>query len=334
VNVEKFVTSLYVGFFGRNPEPGALDIWARRIRLGATPDQIVSDFLDSQEFKDRQKVNSSARQSDVESTNQQLQRIIFNQYRESFENGRRPHARISDTGFRCYSQFEEDGIILYLLAAVGMKTRRVVEICAGDGAECMSANLVLNHGYKGFLFDGDPAKIAAATQFFRGKKDCLLWMPVIKQAWITRENINSLLMEVGAAGEIDLLALDIDGNDYYVWDQISIVQPRICVFEILGVVPKEVSVTIPYYHDFVCDKSGPRHEFRGASLLAMKKLSERKGYRLIGSHRRGFNVFFMRNDVGVGLFPAVEIDEVHHDPLYMGQTTRWPLIKDLPWVQV
>jgi len=272
---------------------------------------------------------------DNESSHQQLQLMLLNQYRENFRNGHKPYARIEEAGFRCYSQFEEDGIILYILAAIGMPTRTVVEMCCGSGHECMAANLILNHRYRGFLLDGDQVSIDAATSFFASKKDCYMTPPVIRKAWITKDNVNDLLRQMGASGEIDLLSLDMDGNDYWIWDAITEINPRLCVFETHNLVPDDISVTIPYDPNFYCwSKKGDERDFRSVSLLAMKKLSESKGYRMIGAHRHGFNVFFLRNDLAQDLFPAVSIEDVHDNFWTHEQVKKWPKIKDMGWVEV
>lgn len=279
--------------------------------------------------------NNTRNTIDTDSLNQQLQKILINQYTDFFARGRKPYSNVAEAGFRCYSQFEEDGIILYILSAIGMSTKKVVEICCGDGTECMATNLILNQGYEGFLFDGDAENVSAANRFFKNKKDCLLTPPKVQQGWITKENINALLCGIGATGEVDLLSLDIDGNDYYVWEAITEIRPRLCVFETHNIVPKDLSLTIPYDPNFCYRKTGPEQDFRSVSLSAMKKLSESKGYRLIGGHKHGFNVFFMRNDMGQDLFPSLSIEEVHNNLwTRIGQSERWPLVKDMPWVEV
>jgi len=105
-----------------------------------------------------------------ESLSQQCQKILINQYTMARLNDVKLHTRIADAGFRCYSQFEEDGIILYVLSTIGFRTKKVVEICCGDGRECMATNLILNHGFRGFLFDGNENNIMSAARFFGGKK--------------------------------------------------------------------------------------------------------------------------------------------------------------------
>jgi hypothetical protein len=273
---------------------------------------------------------------DVDSLHQQMQQILINQYRMIHASGSTPYVRISDAGFRCYSQFEEDGIILYVLSTIGFKTKTVVEMCCGTGDECMATNLILNHGFQGFLFDGDEYNIARANDFFKSRKDCLLTPPHLIHAWITKENVNELLRQNGAIGEIDLFSLDMDGNDYYIWEAITEINPRLCIFETHNVIPDDLCITIPYQTHFSCvEKHGYEQEFRSASLLAMTKLSEKKGYRLIGAHKHGFNVVFLRNDIGLDVFPAVSIDAVH-DNIWtrIGQNERWKLLKDMNWVEV
>lgn len=273
---------------------------------------------------------------DIPSIQGQIQKNIETQWVLSAINNVRVFEDIKDAGFRCYSQFEEDGIILYLLSCIGKKTRSVVEICCGIGSECMAANLIINHGYKGYLFDGDVNIVKHAKSFFRKQKDCLLVEPTITQAWITKSNINALLEQCGAVGEIDLLSLDMDGNDYYIWEAIEIISPRICVFETHDIIPSDLSITIPYSDNFFAMNKGKvESEFRSVSLAAMVKLSNRKGYTLVGSHRHGFNVFFVRNDLLNDLLPRPKIEDIHDNEwTRSGREHRWPLVKDHPWVTV
>ncbi len=268
---------------------------------------------------------------------QQRQRIMVNQYRDFLSRGVTPYPNIADSGFRCYSQFDEDGIILYVLSMIGFESRKVVELCCGSGHECMATNLILNHGFKGYLFEGDPKKVQAAKDYFASKKNCELNQPTVKVAWVAKETINEVLKDAGASGEVDLLSLDIDGNDYYVWDAITEIKPRLCVLETHDIIPSGLSLTIKYDPKFYCDASiiGPEQDYRSVSLLAMKKLSERKGYRMIGAQRHGFNVFFLREDIAADRFPAVSVEQIHDNAwTQKGQTERWPAVKDMDWVEV
>lgn len=273
---------------------------------------------------------------DVESVNQQIQVSLLASYRAQFHAGERPFDAVRDSGFRCYSQFEEDGILLYILAGIGMGTRRVVEIGCGSGRENMSTNLILNHGFEGYLFDGSANEIKEARKFYQSKKDLVLAQPSLTQAWITRENVNEILRLAGAEGDVDVFSLDLDGNDWHVWKAIEVISPRLCVFETHNVVPGGLALTIPYepYYDYTAQPEH-RRDFRSVSLSAMVKLSKEKGYRLIGGHRHGFNAFFLRNDIAADLFPEVTIDQVHDNPYTReAQKHRWPLVSGMNWTEV
>ena len=200
----------------------------------------------------------------------------------------------------------------------------------------MAANLIINHGFKGYLFDGNEKNIRQAKGFFRSQKNCLLVQPTTKQAWITKSNVNELLENEGITGEVDVLSLDLDGNDYYIWQAIEIIKPRVCVFETHNIIPSDLSVTIPYKDDFYAmDKGVIDSEFRSVSLKAMVKLSKAKGYTLVGSHKHGFNVFFVRDDLLNNLLPRPEISDIDENEwTKRGRKERWPLVKNHPWVEV
>jgi hypothetical protein len=265
------------------------------------------------------------------------QKTLIAQFKILFEGDRNGyHDQMNDFGFRCFSQFEEDGLLLFIFAAIGFRSKKVVEICAGDGTECMATNLIINHGFEGLLFDGDRRNVLRGQRFFMDCSDTTLFPPIFRQAWITAENVNQLLEENVFVGDIDLLSLDIDGNDYWVWKAIEAIRPRVCIFETNPVVPSNLSLTIPYDPKFHYSEQPPAgEEFWGVSLRAMNKLCEDKGYRLIGSHRFGFNVMFMRNDVGNGIFPKVQIEKIHDNAwTKYKQDHKWLLVKDYPWVAV
>lgn len=242
---------------------------------------------------------------------------------------------LNEVGFRVHSEFEEDGILLYIFSLIDTTNKRVVEICAGNGAQCMAANLIVNHGWEGLLFDGDERNIAESTKFFASHRSTFAHPPIIKHAWITRENINELIGSADFKGEIDLLSLDIDGNDYYIMEAIDVVKPRVIICEVQNVIPSDLALTIPYREDFYY-KDGKQHEeFRSVSLLAMTKLLNKKGYRLVGGHQYGFNVFFILNGVGEDYFPEVSVESVYDNSFTKLRIEEaWEEVKDLPWVEI
>jgi hypothetical protein len=243
--------------------------------------------------------------------------------------------RMNDFGFRCFSQFDEDGLLLFVFAAIGFHSKKVVEMCAGDGTECMATNLIVNHGFDGLLFDGDRRNVLHGQRFFQNCVDTAFFPPRFRQAWITAENVNQLLEENMFVGDVDLLSIDLDGNDYWIWKATEAVRPRVCIFETNPVVPLPLSLTVPYDPEFRYSERPPAgEEFWGASLRAMKELCDRKGYRLIGSNRLGFNVIFMRNDIGLDIFPEVEISKIHDNAYAKYKQDKWPLARQYPWVSV
>jgi hypothetical protein len=263
------------------------------------------------------------------------QRIVANQYhlmKKLLSPSDMPS--LSEVGFKVNSQFEEDGMLLYIFSIIGTTNKRVVEICAGDGIDCIAANLILNHGWEALLFDGDLKNVKQGREFYSSNQSTSLFPPIFKHAWITKENINSLIIDCGFKNEIDLLSLDIDGNDYYIMNALNVIKPRVIICETHNVIPSELAITIPYKPDFNrLDEEHP--DFMSVSLLGMKNLLERKGYRLVGSHKFGFNVIFMLNGVGEKYFPEVSVESVHNNSYTLSRRENsWEEIKDLPWVKI
>jgi hypothetical protein len=140
-----------------------------------------------------------------------------------------------DVGFRSYSQNSEDGILLFIFALIGSTNRKVVEICAGKGIECNAANLIINHNWRGLLFDGNPGNIEFGRAFYATHPNTFIDPPLLVDAWITPDTINALIEDNGFHGSIDLLSLDIDGMDYWVWRAIECVQPRVVIWSTIPV---------------------------------------------------------------------------------------------------
>jgi hypothetical protein len=259
------------------------------------------------------------------------QLVLYHMYRAMA--AQRPAAlpSFAEVGFRCHSQFEEDGILLYIFGLIGTTNRTCVEICAGNGIECNTANLILHHGWWGHLFDGDARQVREGIDFYRAAKDTFLYPPRFTNAWITAENVNDLIRASGASDEIDLLSLDLDGMDYWIWKAIDAVRPRVVVCETHNIIGPDDALTVPYDPQFRATVP----DYHSASLAAMNKLANEKGYRLVGTHRYGFNAFFVLNGVGEELLPAVEPAQCLNDPSTReARATQWPKVKDLPWIKV
>jgi hypothetical protein len=194
--------------------------------------------------------------------------------------------------FSVYSQWGEDGIIQFLLRHVPIDNKTFVEFGVQDYVESNTRFLASNVRWSGLIIDG------SADNIEKVRKSDLFWRSDIKAvaAFVTRENINELIRSAGISGDIGLLSVDIDGNDYWVWQAIEAISPRIVVAEYNARFGAERAVTVPYDPAFT--RAGAHYSmiYYGASLSALHALGVKKGYVLIGCNSAGNNAFFVRND--------------------------------------
>lgn len=198
-------------------------------------------------------------------------------------------------GFKVYSQNEEDGIIEEIFNRIGTTNKIFIEFGVENGLECNSHYLLFK-GWHGLWLEGDIRHIKEIHEKFA---------PVLAngqlkiiQVHITRENINELFIQGGIEGEIDMLSVDIDGNDYYVWEAINVVRPRVVVIEYNAKFPPNHDWKQAYNKRHMWDLS----DWQGASLKALELLGRKLGYQLVGTNLNGTNAFFVRKDLAKDLF--------------------------------
>jgi hypothetical protein len=237
------------------------------------------------------------------------QRQLFHYYRDLSEKVELPP--ISDTGFRVFSQFEEDGKLLFIFSVIGMKHKVFVEIGSDDGVNSNSANLYFNFGWHGLFLDGSPKSIKRGRRFFSKYPHPWFYKPKFICAKVTRENINDLIKEAGIEGEIDLLSIDIDGNDYWIWDALEVIDPRVVIIETHNEFGMN-NIVVPYDPDYAFPGKHP--VYHGASPVAMTRLASRKGYRLVGANELGFNFIFIKNGIADDQIPEVTVESVLRHP--------------------
>lgn len=241
------------------------------------------------------------------------------------------HAGINEHEFRIYSQNGEDGILLWLFSKIGTTSKRFVEFGMGSGRECITTNLILTFGWRGLLMDGSTENVHDAKLFF---KQLLHWEEFaqldIRKEFVTKENINSLLQARMHPEELDLLVIDIDGNDFWIWEAITVVSPRIVVIEYNATFGPEKSVTIPYKADFDAYAEHPFGIYHGVSLAASVKLATEKGYIFVGCESNGTNAFFVKSGLADELrtTPDVAFYENHHQAKRGTQPERWNMVQD------
>jgi hypothetical protein len=251
---------------------------------------------------------------------------------------------LDEAEFKVFSQWGEDGIIDWLIERLAIPPRlhSFVEFGVYDYTESNTHFLLENRSWRGLILDGNPDLKSLVDGNPRRHRYDLIGKP----AFITRENINELIGSAGFRGEIGLLSVDIDGNDYWVWEAIDVVQPVICICEINGFLGDLHAVSIPYDATFVCGMTRPERQYFGASLAAMRSLAERKGYRFVGSNRAGNDVFFVREDYAsrldgtlerVAAWPAttqLPVDQPDGTLRWISVEESMKMIENLPFIQV
>ena len=238
--------------------------------------------------------------------------------------------------FRVFSQWGEDGIIQYLINRIECKNKTFIEFGVENYLESNTRFLLTNNGWSGLVIDGSAKNIEYI------KNDIIYWSSNLSavHAFITKENINELIGLNGLSGDIGLLSVDIDGNDYWVWSAINTVSPAIVIAEYNGQFGPIADVSVPYDPNFIRDRAHYSKVFYGASITALSRLAKSKGYSLVGGNTAGNNAFFVRNDLLDGLkevapiqvFQTTKFREFHdnHGKLtFHSFNQRYLLIRDL-----
>lgn len=216
-----------------------------------------------------------------------------------------------------YSQNGEDGIIHAIFAMIGTTNKFCVEFGATNG-RTMSNTLYLREqkGWTGLLMEGNTQPENSDVQ----------------QEFVTAENVEDLFAKYNVPEEFDLLSIDIDGNDYWIWKAIKNYKPRVIVIEYNASFPWEESKTIAYNPTFRWNKT----DYMGATLQALVKLGKEKGYKLIATDSCGVNAFFVQKNLINGKFNVSLEEKLYHPAAYKGKTgNKHPAdTSNRPWVYI
>lgn len=200
---------------------------------------------------------------------------------------------LRENEFQVFSQNGEDGILHFLARHVRVPRKIFVEFGVENYTEANTRFLLTNAGWSGLVLDGGAENIGYI------RRDPIFWKHNLKaqHTFITRENINTLLADNGITGDIGLLSIDIDGNDYWVWEAIDAVTPAIVVIEYNSRFGPDRAVTTPYDPAFQRTLAHFSNIYYGASLRALCLLGARKGLAFVGCNSAGNNAFFVRRDL-------------------------------------
>jgi len=256
------------------------------------------------------------------------QRQLFLWYRQLLQDNRLP--LLKDTGYSVFSQFEEDGMLMFLFAVLGEGKKTFIEIGANDGVNSNCSNLLLHFGWNGLFIEGSSANIRRGEKFYRRYPDPYAPKPTFIQAMVKRENINEIVRNAGLSGDADLLSIDIDGNDYWIWDALEAVSPRVVIIE-THVEFGYNNIVVPYDPGYIFPGKHP--VYHGASPVAMVNMARRKGYRLVGANQLGSNTIFVRNDQGLEIIPEVSVESVLQHPKTIASFAEFEAVKDWEYIR-
>lgn len=201
---------------------------------------------------------------------------------------------LADVEFKVFSQFGEDGILNYLCNLIEIDAPRIVEFGAGEFLECNSKFLISNRNASAFLVDSNKKLL---DNVFSSE---YMWKSTIhtKIDWVTKDNSQTIFYEgLKFLGGVDIFSIDLDGNDYWILEQLPLEGVKIVVLEINPILGHELALTIPYKSDF--ERYAFHHSgmYYGMSALAAITLMANKGFDFMGSNRVGHNLFFCKKNI-------------------------------------
>ena len=245
--------------------------------------------------------------------------------------------QLADAEFRVSSQWGEDGIIEWLINKIPACGGTFVEFGVENYRESNTRFLLQHRNWRGLVLDGNGA------QLNRLKHDPIFWRHDLTaiEAFITPDNINEHISKAGFDGDIGLLSIDIDGQDFWVLEALDVVSPKILVCEYNAVLGDLHAITVPRDPNFRRLDAHWSGQYFGASLAAIRLLAERKGYVFCGTNSNGVNAFFVRSDAAAPILDAIgditAYPSTHRDSLssagqrtFVARENRAALISDLP----
>lgn len=273
------------------------------IRKGIQIIDLCDEEPDPDTYTIEEKISAVLEQSNALLCSNEIRNILS---QDKYKDTRRlePH------GFRCYSQHDEDGMLAEIFKRMDSEIPHTfVEFGVGDGLENNSL-LLMKLGWHGLWIEGCRKNSTKIISSFSSqiKSGQLLF----EHQFIRRDNINEL---IGShfIGDVGLLCIDIDGNDYYVWEKIDVIKPYVVIIEYNAKFPPPIKWTINYDAEHIWNLS----DYQGASLAAINELGRKKGYQLVGCNLNGTNAFFVRSDqLNERFLISDDLMDYYHPPRY------------------
>jgi hypothetical protein len=197
------------------------------------------------------------------------------------------------------SRHGEDGIIAEIFNRIGTQNKWCVEFGALNGTHDSNTwTLITNEGWSGVLIEADKTYFEKLVEVY---KDIPRAHCINEFVSFEGENrLDSLFARTPLPKNFDLLSVDIDGNDYHVWESLGDYKPRVVVIEFNPTIPNDICFVQPR----------DMNVQQGSSLLALMLLAKEKGYELV--EVVGTNAFF----VEASLLPQLGLTETSLDALH------------------
>lgn len=213
---------------------------------------------------------------------------------------------LSSVEFKIFSQWGDDGIIAWIFKNIQTEAPFFIEFGVQTYQESNTRYLLQSKNWEGLIIDGDIDFINYI------KNDEIYWKHSLKviNAFITKENVNELLKTNSSKREVDLLSIDIDGNDYWIFKEICSVNPKVIICEYNSIFGNDLSVTTPYSSNFIRNKQHYSNLYFGSSIKALIDVAEEKGYEFIGTNSNGNNAYFVRKDLAEPLMTKIETKRI------------------------
>jgi hypothetical protein len=218
--------------------------------------------------------------------------------------------RLEPHGFRSFSQNDEDGILQEIFRRIGTDAGTFVEFGLQTGMQS-NTRLLLYRGWRGLWIEADADACGMIRRVFA--RELGSGQLRLVHDFVTRDNIAGLI--AGAQlSQADLLSIDIDGNDYWIWEALTI-RPRVVVIEYNAKFRPPTSWVMEYNaaHRWACT------DFHGASLQSLHDLGRKKGYTLVGCCLAGVNAFFVRDDLVQRHFAEPDVEALYNPPRFYVQ---------------
>lgn len=239
--------------------------------------------------------------------------------------------------YSLFSENGEDGILRYLHSEIGFRPNSRLFLEFGFAVtESNSLRLMIKEGFGGVFIDRSELSV---KQFNKAAQSFGITNVRAINTFLNLENLETTIKESGLPEEIDLLSIDVDGNDYWFWEKIRSLSPRIVVIEYNASLGPELSLSVPYDPLFDRHQKHPSGFYCGASITALERLGKRKGYSLIGCDSNGVNAFFIRKDCltqNMNVSMPQSAYRPHKSRLERGFSpeNQFGIIKDLPFISI